>query len=176
MPGAGEEKAVWVTENKPASLRLWNDVPPPVAVHEPGGVISIELVRDAQNPSETPIAEPRRFKAVRPWRMPVGYQVRMTHKFLANTLRGGQRLLVVLKTSVRDHGLDKSVYGKELLRAGQIIDSHLYGDQIQGFINQAFEFNFRAFPKSYISSEYQSGSTGPDSIHQSGGSKPSENH
>ena len=48
MPGAGEEKAVWVTENKPASLRLWNDVPPPVAVHEPGGVISIELVRDAQ--------------------------------------------------------------------------------------------------------------------------------
>lgn len=48
VPGAGEEKAVWVTENKPASLRLWNDVPPPVAVHEPGGVISIELVRDAQ--------------------------------------------------------------------------------------------------------------------------------
>ena len=44
----GEEKAVWVTESKPASLRLWNDVPPPVAVHQPGGVVSIELVRDVQ--------------------------------------------------------------------------------------------------------------------------------
>ncbi len=48
VPGTGEEKAAWVTENKPASLRLWNDVPPPVAVHEAGGVVSIELVRDAQ--------------------------------------------------------------------------------------------------------------------------------
>ena len=48
VPGPGEEKAAWVTENRPASLRLWNDVPPPVAVHEPGGVVSIELVRDAQ--------------------------------------------------------------------------------------------------------------------------------
>lgn len=48
VPGVGDEKAVWVTENRPASLRLWNDVPPPVAVHEPGGVVSIELVRDSQ--------------------------------------------------------------------------------------------------------------------------------
>lgn len=48
VPGPGEEKASWVTENRPASLRLWNDVPPPVAVHEPGGVVSIELVRDVQ--------------------------------------------------------------------------------------------------------------------------------
>ena len=51
VPDSSEEKASWVTENKPASLRLWNDVPPPVAVHEPGGVISIELVRDAQKKS-----------------------------------------------------------------------------------------------------------------------------
>lgn len=48
VPGPGEKKAVWVTENRPASLRLWNDVPPAVAVHQPGGVVSIELVRDVQ--------------------------------------------------------------------------------------------------------------------------------
>lgn len=47
------EKASWITENKPASLRLWNDVPAPVAVHEPGGVVSIELVRDGETKSSS---------------------------------------------------------------------------------------------------------------------------
>ena len=47
------ETASWITENKPASLRLWNDVPAPVAVHEPGGVVSIELVRDAEKKSSS---------------------------------------------------------------------------------------------------------------------------
>ena len=47
------EKASWITENRPASLRLWNDVPAPVAVHEPGGVVSIELVRDGATKSSS---------------------------------------------------------------------------------------------------------------------------
>ena len=47
------EKASWITENKPASLRLWNDVPAPVAVHEPGGGVSIELVREAATKSSS---------------------------------------------------------------------------------------------------------------------------
>ena len=42
------ERASWVTENKPASLRLWNDIPAAVAAHAPGGGVSIELVRDSQ--------------------------------------------------------------------------------------------------------------------------------
>ena len=45
------ERASWVTENKPASLRLWNDIPAAVAAHAPGGVVSIELVRDSQKKS-----------------------------------------------------------------------------------------------------------------------------
>ena len=45
------ERASWVTENKPASLRLWNDIPAAVAAHASGGVVSIELVRDSQKKS-----------------------------------------------------------------------------------------------------------------------------
>ena len=45
------ERASWVTENKPASLRLWNDIPAALAAHAPGGVVSIELVRDSQKKS-----------------------------------------------------------------------------------------------------------------------------
>ena len=45
------ERASWVTENKPAALRLWNDIPAAIAAHEPGGVVLIELVRDSQKKS-----------------------------------------------------------------------------------------------------------------------------
>ena len=82
-----------------------------------------ELKRDAANPSDTLLAELERFRPVRPWRMPVGYKVRMSHKFLATTLKGGQKLTNVVRTYVRDHGLDNSVYGKELLRGGEYVDT-----------------------------------------------------
>ena len=94
-----------------------------------------ELERDAESPSKILVEELRRVKVVRPWRMPVGFKVRMASKFLATTLRGGLRLVAALTAFVKDNGLQNSVYGKELVRGAETVDLLLHDERVVGFIN-----------------------------------------
>ena len=67
--------------------------------------------------------------------MPVGFQARITVAFLAHVYRGRWTAVEYAKQFIKDHGMQNCVYGRELLRMAEQLDTCLLVDRVEGVVN-----------------------------------------
>ena len=98
-----------------------------------------ELERLSQSPHQAFLAQLRKYREVRPWPMPEGYQQRLAPNYLAQVYKSGQTGVEYARKWLRDHGLSGCAPAQEMLSIMEAVDDSIFSDGNDVINSVAFE-------------------------------------
>ena len=98
-----------------------------------------ELERLSQSPHPAFLAQLRKYREVRPWPMPEGYQQRLAPNYLAQVYKSGQTGVEYARKWLRDHGLSGCAPAQEMLSIMEAFDDSIMSGLTDVVNSVAFE-------------------------------------